>query len=75
MSIREFITGVRPLSTLPGVGTVVRTSRGVGLVTRVKVSPYYAEEREGIQRAYVISASVVPNSWADWCLPHEIEVL
>lgn len=50
----------------------------VGIVNKIKVSPYWPEEHEGVVRVYVVSELAArggTNSWTDWCLPTELVVL
>lgn len=70
MSDYQFSTAARPLSTSVDASPVW-TPRGWGFVKTVAVSPYYAEERRGIQRAYVTSTQ--PDAWADWFTLDEVE--
>jgi hypothetical protein len=49
-----------------------------GVIERVELSPYWPEERDGIQRAYVVNIRINEGgvqAWTDWCLPEEMKLL
>ncbi len=59
------------------VGALVRLPDGrEAFVQFVRISPYYAEEKQGIRRAYVYSAKWDHgDKWTDYVLPSECEVI
>lgn len=59
-----------------GAGDVVRLDgERVGVVVTVGLSPYWAEEREGIKRAYVVPLTRTEAQWGDWVLPGEVQLI
>lgn len=65
----------RPRPTLRP-GALVSTPLGNAFVQNIAVSPYYVEEKAGIQRVYVYSSQwAMGNRWVEWYLPTEIEVI
>lgn len=59
------------------IGAVVLTPDGrMGFVQFVRVSPYYVEEKQGIQRAYIYSLPDDMNgSWTDYVLLSDLKVV
>jgi hypothetical protein len=63
----------------PIAGDLIRLEDGrMGRFQYQQVSPYFAEEIEGIERAYVVSADYAfetrtGNFWTEWVLPTDIK--
>lgn len=46
--------------------------RQTGIVQCIDTSPYYFEEKQGIERAYITSLPGQP-AWSTWALAYELE--
>lgn len=52
-------------------GDTVRNKAGhIGIVKFIDISPYWCEEKQGVERAYVVYADCT-----DYCLEGEIELV
>lgn len=80
----DFLGAVQPLRIqvtrpLPRVrrGAIVLTPDGrMGFVQFIRVSPYYVEEKQGIQRAYIYSLpDDLSGSWTDYVLLDGLRVI
>ena len=78
----DFLGAVQPLRiqvTRPRlrvrIGALVRTPAGLAHVQNMGLSPYWNEERQGIKRAYCVSANwETGDRWVEYFLLDEIEV-
>jgi hypothetical protein len=59
------------------VGDLVRRNEdgAVGILRTIDLSPYWVEEIEGVERAYVEFKLEDGTTAADWILPEELTVL
>lgn len=72
--VRIRVTRPRP-TVRPGALVVTADGR-LGFVQFVRVSPYWVEEKQGIQRAYIYSLhEAIETSWTDYVLLSELRVL
>jgi hypothetical protein len=80
----DFLGAVQPLRirvTRPRprvrIGALVLTAdERLGFVQFIRVSPYWVEEKQGIQRAYIYSlADDLNGSWTDYVLLSDLRVI
>lgn len=55
-----------PPFVLPGDVVMLQDGRA-GLVDSVDLSPYWVEEQDGVQRAYIVG-----DGWTDWVLENQV---
>ncbi len=66
----------RPRATVRPGALVVTADGRMGFVQFVRVSPYWAEEKQGVKRAYIYSLpEAIKTSWTDYVLLSELTVL